>query len=121
MVIKAFGKARVIRLNEKLAKLGVNLGDIVAIQQYGGEGYLSLWVNKSKDIEAVIEEAGDKNKEIAVVKTLANTNVESWIKLKSKDGLTGYAARSNETIMWYATIDESKLCNPSHKKLLKNF
>jgi len=122
MVVKRYGKAKVLKTSTILKKLKIKKNDVTTIQRYGGEGYLFLCINKIKNIDALMSAAGVSNDpKVATVKVLNNTITEEWIRLIDKKGNSGYAQRTEKTVMWYATYSESKLCDPSHKKDIKHF
>lgn len=98
----------------------VKIGDIVTLFQYQGEGYLALCVGNNKDIQGVMIGMSGGDSRIAEISIIKDTVNEAWVKLTTTSGIIGYTPRK-KNIMWYAMIDEKRLCSPEDKKLLRNF
>lgn len=120
MKMKSFGTAKVVTLNSTLDEMKVNIGDIVTLYQYQGEGYLALCVGNKKNIQGVMKGMSGGDKSIAEVSIVENTVNEPWVKLTTISGVVGYTPRKYN-IMWYSMIDEKLLCEAGDKKLLRNF
>ena len=120
MKMKSFGIAKVLFLNDELKKVNVAVGDIVTVYQYQGEGYLALCVGNKKDIQAVVEGLRGGQNEIDEISSQKDTVNEAWVKLTTTSGVVGYSPRKNN-IMWYATIDTKKLCDPKDTAKLRHF
>jgi hypothetical protein len=107
LVIQQLGKARVIKPNAQMKKLNVAAGDNIEILQSLGEGYMTACIGE-EEVEAYW--GGPDSVTEGSVFVFVQPQAESWIKVKSPKGETGFA-KDEQFYMGYYDYDPSQFCD----------
>ncbi|MBN22614.1 MAG: hypothetical protein CL678_15125 [Bdellovibrionaceae bacterium] len=111
-LLSELGWVEVLKPNKQLKKIGVKKGSVIQLTESLGEGYLTACsgIHKIDAVDQRIEKSGD----VAEVQTLIQHKSEGWIKLKLKNGRSGYVPETENFYMGYHSYEPSQLCPEDH-------
>lgn len=99
LIIKKFGKVKVLDSKKELYALGVRDGDILPFVNYLEESLEACIDNHLIEVESLYND----NPEISFVKILEDNKTEDWVKLRTPRNIVGFAPDISDenSVQWY--------------------